>query len=223
MLLGVVTIVPVFQYSNMYRPTPKLSLLAKCKTMQKRCIDRCTKTNASKQHLSRPQAKIRDCFRIFSSMAHGATFGELCVRFNPAELNINERQLVLFGLLEGIIRRVEKFPITVQRNVFYDRPISPTVHVNDPLLHNNSGSQPLPRGQREGVSHRLHGHRTVDDIHRNGKRHTIQDTSQLWNSHNCYYYNGLKSYDEICTKRGISCQQLDMQLSKDRHVIVLLR
>lgn len=205
MLLGVVTIVPVFQYSNMYRPTPKLSLLAKCKAMQKRCIEQCTKTNSSKQHLYRGQAKIRDCFRIFSSMAHGATFGELCVRFNPAELNINERQLVLFGLLEGIIRRVEKFPITVQRNVFYDNAMSPA------LLHINSGSQPLPRDQREGVSHR------------NDKKHLAQDSAHLWTNHNCYYYNGLKSFDEICTKRGISCQQLDKQLSKDRHVIVLLR
>lgn len=223
MLLGVVSLVPVFQYSNIYRPTPKLSLLAKCKTMQKRCIDQCTKVDPTNQHLSRPQAKIRDCFRIFSSMAHGATFGELCVRFNPAELNINERQLVLFGLLEGIIRRVEKFPITVQRNVFYDRPISPTIMLNDQLLHNNSGSQPLPRDQREGISHRLHRNRNFDDIHRNPKKHSTQDNARSLNSHNCYYYNGLKSYDEICTKRGISCQQLDAQLSKDRHVIVLLR
>lgn len=51
---------------------------------------------------------MRDIFRIFASMAHGATFGELCVRFNPAALNINERQMVLFGLLEGLIRRVDK-------------------------------------------------------------------------------------------------------------------
>lgn len=41
-------------------------------------------------------------------MAHGATFGELCVRFNPAALNINERQMVLFGQLEGLIRRVDR-------------------------------------------------------------------------------------------------------------------
>lgn len=53
-------------------------------------------------------AKVKDVFRIFASMAHGATFGELCVRFNPAALNINEKQLVLFGLLEGLIRSVNR-------------------------------------------------------------------------------------------------------------------
>ena len=63
---------------------------------------------------------IRDIFRLFASMAHGATFGELCVRFNPIALNINERQLVLFGLLEGLIRRVDRYPVTVSRDLFAD-------------------------------------------------------------------------------------------------------
>lgn len=60
-------------------------------------------------HLSARQiAKVKDVFRIFASMAHGATFGELCVRMNPAALNINEKQMVLFGLLEGLIRSVNR-------------------------------------------------------------------------------------------------------------------
>lgn len=41
-------------------------------------------------------------------MAHGATFGELCVRFNPAALNINEKQMVLFGMMEGLIKSVNR-------------------------------------------------------------------------------------------------------------------
>lgn len=44
-LLGVAIIVPVFQYSNVYRPTPKLSQLAKCKLLQRRCIERCSKSS----------------------------------------------------------------------------------------------------------------------------------------------------------------------------------
>lgn len=43
-LLGVAIIVPVFQYSNVYRATPKLSQLAKCKDLQKRCVEKCSKS-----------------------------------------------------------------------------------------------------------------------------------------------------------------------------------
>lgn len=261
-LLGVAIMVPVFQYSNVYRPTPKLSTLAKCKKMQQRCMEQCSKVSTcqcgSSASPTAPKAKVRDVFRMFASMAHGATFGELCVRFNPAALNINEKQMVLFGQLEGLIRRVDKYPITVQRNLFYDdEPIHPitspptemtstaaTIKINNTntttdsakySVFNNSGSQPLPRGERHGRSHSHHHSRIQNiehDIDSNaivprqryssvGQQSRVRYQSQ---PSQCYhYYNGLKSFDEICTKRGISCQQLDQQLSKDRHVIVLLR
>lgn len=230
-LLGVAVIVPVFQYSNVYRPTPKLSQLAKCHLLQERCIERCSKSSKFAQfHFffflllkiqkfkDLRQAKVRDCFRIFASMAHGATFGELCVRFNPAALNINEKQMVLFGLLEGLIRRVDRYPITVSRNLFYDNedvfaylnktPITPgPIDTFDPLFGTDTAppkdriSHPLPRG--------------------NSKRQ--QCNSGSVGAQQLFFYNGLKSLDEICCSRGISSGQLEMQLAKDRHVIVLLK
>lgn len=250
-LLGVAIMVPVFQYSNVYRPTPKLAQLAKCKMLQQRCIEQCSKMN-----YSNCRAKVRDVFRMFASMAHGATFGELCVRFDPAALNINEKQMVLFGLLEGLIRRVDKYPITVQRNLFYDdEPIQPPcsslqaennmhrpaiaatkMNATTPkcTIFNNCGSQPLPRGERSGKSHAHHHSRTQKNeidmdsnmqAHRQRQPPTAQNRirGQSGSNHTYHYYNGLHSFDEICTKRGISCQQLESQLSKDRHVIVLLR
>lgn len=44
-LLGVAVTIPLFQYCNVYRPTTKLSLLAKSKELQNKCIDRCSKTS----------------------------------------------------------------------------------------------------------------------------------------------------------------------------------
>lgn len=259
-LLGVAIMVPVFQYSNVYRPTPKLSQLAKCKFMQQRCIEQCSKINfsncSSSGTVPMTKAKVRDVFRMFASMAHGATFGELCVRFNPAALNINEKQMVLFGQLEGLIRRVDKYPITVQRNLFYDdEPIRTTVNSTDILtsttttvtainvigkrstsdatnysVFNNCGSQPLPRGERSGRSHAHHHSRTNNldgDLDTSAftprQRQSSFGHSSRVRCQSYHFYNGLHSFDEICTKRGISCQQLESQLSKDRHVIVLLR
>lgn len=239
-LLGVATVIPVFQYCNIYRPTPKLSQLATCKQLQQLCIEQCTKINSQTNMPMGTKANVRDVFRIFASMAHGATFGELCVRFNPSKLHINERKMVLFGLLEGLIRRVDKYPITVQRNVFYDcEPIrSPIPNAIDTHSNNNSGSQPLPRYQRGKFMNRSNGAGRGGaggvQMMDNNSHDTASNNPFPFNSHErhttlhsnnqCqHYYNGLKSYDEICTKRGISCQQLDAQLSKDHHVIVILR
>lgn len=237
-LLGVAIMVPVFQYSNIYRPTPKLSQLAKCKEMQERCIEQCSRGNGTVSSSSTSKAKIRDIFRIFASMAHGATFGELCVRFNPAALNIHEKQMVLFGQLEGLIRRVDKYPITVPRNLFNDdepiRTNSPTLDIDlEDLIsqtynNNISISRPLPRGECPGKSHRHHHRHTQhfswNEGHSFSSRQRQPSGSKANGQHNqVYFYNGLKSFDEICMKRGISCQVLDSQLAKDRHVIVLLK
>lgn len=43
---------------------------------------------------------------MYSSMTYGVTMKDLCQRLNPQNLRINERRLVQFGLIEGLIRRV---------------------------------------------------------------------------------------------------------------------
>lgn len=53
-------------------------------------------------------AEIRDIFNVYSCMKSGVTLKDLCIRFNPAQLNIDERNLVQFGMLEGFIRRIYK-------------------------------------------------------------------------------------------------------------------
>lgn len=239
-MLGVAILVPVFQYNNVYRPTPKLSQLAKCKEMQERCVEQCSRiklrnlvSKSSNSTKAAPRAKVRDVFRIFASMAHGATFGEVCVRFNPAALNINEKEMVLFGQIEGLIRRVDKFPITVQRNLFYDdepfrtnsAETSPNIN-NQSFYFNNCGSHPLPRGERPGKSHSYHHQQNNSTNGYSAQKnyfHSKSRTSSNQQHQTYHYYNGLKSFDEICMTRGISSQQLESQLAKDRHVIVLLR
>jgi hypothetical protein len=178
-LLGVAVIVPVFQYSNVYRPTPKLSQLAKDLELQKKAVFKCSKSIIK-------QANVRDIFRMFASMAHGATLGELCVRFNPSACNINEKNTVLFGLMEGLIRRVNKYPITVSKNLFTDSD-------GDETNNNNKALNTLDK--------------------------KFTGTSQIKQN----IYTGLKTLDEICCSTGLSCQQLEQHLARDKHVIVLLR
>lgn len=101
---GVVTLIPIFQYSNVYAATPKLKELAEDPKLQERCI-----AYASK--FPRQPAYLRDLYRMYASMTHGSSMRDLCQRLNPQNLRINERKLVQFGLIEGLIRRVYKYPI----------------------------------------------------------------------------------------------------------------
>ncbi|XP_014479273.1 PREDICTED: nitrogen permease regulator 2-like protein isoform X2 [Dinoponera quadriceps] len=101
---GVVTLIPIFQYSNVYAATPKLKQLAEDVKLQERCI-----AYASK--LPRQPAYLRDIYRMYASMTHGNSMRDLCQRLNPQMLRINERRLVQFGLIEGLIRRVYNYPV----------------------------------------------------------------------------------------------------------------
>ncbi|XP_047368665.1 GATOR complex protein NPRL2 isoform X2 [Vespa velutina] len=90
--------------ANVYAATPKLKQLAEDIKLQERCI-----TYASKS--PRQPAYLRDIYRMYASMTHSCSMRDLCQRLNPQNLRINERRLVQFGLIEGLIRRVYKYPI----------------------------------------------------------------------------------------------------------------
>lgn len=47
------------------------------------------------------------------SMTYGVTVRDLCIRFNPQSLNIDERCLIHFGLQHSLIRRLHCYPILV--------------------------------------------------------------------------------------------------------------
>uniref|UniRef100_A0A1B6CWT5 Nitrogen permease regulator 2-like protein n=2 Tax=Clastoptera arizonana TaxID=38151 RepID=A0A1B6CWT5_9HEMI len=103
---GVVSMVPIFQYTNAYTATPKLRRLAIDKRVQEDCL-------LAVAISARQLPTVRDVFRLYSSMTHGTTIRDLCVRFNPVSLCIDERRLVQYGVLEGFIRRVNKYPVLI--------------------------------------------------------------------------------------------------------------
>lgn len=186
LILEVATIVPVFQYSNVYRPTPKISQLAKCPDIQNRAIEACSKSSIHK-------ATIRDILNFYSQLNHGATLGELCVRFNPSAKNINERKTVLFGLLEGLIRPIHRYPVKVSKNMFVG-------YEEEVLVPSTSVSVGIP------ISN---------------KRRSME--SVKFGSNISSYYTGLQTIDEICCKLGVSTQHMEERLALDKHVIVLLK
>ncbi|CAG9773962.1 unnamed protein product [Ceutorhynchus assimilis] len=106
---NVVALVPLFQYGNVYCSTPKLRTLAHDNELQKRCLHYVTRSH-------RQFPNVRDVFRVYAAMSRGTTIKDLCSRFNLCSMRINERKLVQFGVLEGLIRRIQKYPILIGEN-----------------------------------------------------------------------------------------------------------
>lgn len=98
---GVVSLIPIFQYSNVYSGTPQLRKLAKDIKLQKECTEYVSKS-------ARHPPNFRDIFLFYASMARGTTVKDLCIRLNPHAKRINERKLVQFGVLRGFIQRIYK-------------------------------------------------------------------------------------------------------------------
>lgn len=61
---------------------------------------------------------IRQVLLLYSNMCPGMTVKDLCQRFNPNQNGIDEQKLIKFGLLNGIIRRIQKYPILLMQSSF---------------------------------------------------------------------------------------------------------
>jgi len=85
----------------MYTVTPKLRELPLNRELCRDCIAYVSKSE-------RHPPSFRDVFQMFCGMTYGTTIRDLCLRLNPHALRIDEQRLVRFGVLKGIIRRIQK-------------------------------------------------------------------------------------------------------------------
>lgn len=100
----VVKLIPIFQYSNVYIPTPEINQLTHDKRLQKECLDYIGKKGPS-------LPSFHDVFMLYCGLSPGVTVKDLCARYNPANLRVDERRLIQFGMVTGIIRRLHKYPV----------------------------------------------------------------------------------------------------------------
>ncbi|XP_050543707.1 GATOR complex protein NPRL2 [Daktulosphaira vitifoliae] len=96
-----VSLVDLFRYSNMYVSTTKIGILARDKSRYDEAIDVISRPNGSK-------TTIKSIFSMYSAMRQGSRLIDVCLRFNPASLSIDERNLVHYGLANGYIRQIRK-------------------------------------------------------------------------------------------------------------------
>ncbi|XP_045598330.1 GATOR1 complex protein NPRL2 [Procambarus clarkii] len=113
-----VQLLPIFQYSNIYTVTSGIQKLYEDRELQEECQRAVCKTFSS-----RPQQS--HILMLYCSMTYGVTVRDLCIRFNPQALNIDERKLIQFGLQHELIRRLHCYPILLPSG---DPHYTPTKH-----------------------------------------------------------------------------------------------
>lgn len=60
---------------------------------------------------------------MFSALRQGSRYIDVCLRFNPISLNIDERNLVLYGLANGYVRQLRKVKITIDVVMYEEKSI----------------------------------------------------------------------------------------------------
>ncbi|XP_013861874.1 GATOR1 complex protein NPRL2 isoform X1 [Austrofundulus limnaeus] len=112
---GVVTLVSIFQYSNVYCTTPKVQNLIDDKSIQEECLAYVTKQGQKR-------ASLRDVFQLYCGLSPGTTVRDLCSRYSQQLQRVDERRLIQFGLMKSLIRRLQKYPVKVVRDERSRRP-----------------------------------------------------------------------------------------------------
>uniref|UniRef100_A0A4W5RJH1 NPR2 like, GATOR1 complex subunit n=1 Tax=Hucho hucho TaxID=62062 RepID=A0A4W5RJH1_9TELE len=106
---GVVTLVSIFQYSNVYCTTPKVQSLIDDRSIQAECLSYVTKQGQKR-------ACLRDVFQLYCGLTPGTTVRDLCSRYSQQVQRVDERRLIQYGLMKALIRRLQKYPVKVTRD-----------------------------------------------------------------------------------------------------------
>ncbi|XP_013989133.1 tumor suppressor candidate 4 isoform X2 [Salmo salar] len=106
---GVVTLVSIFQYSNVYCTTPTVQSLIDDRSIQEECLNYVTKKGQKR-------ACLRDVFQLYCGLTPGTTVRDLCSRYSQQLQRVDERRLIQYGLMKALIRRLQKYPVKVTRD-----------------------------------------------------------------------------------------------------------
>ncbi|KAL4717667.1 hypothetical protein ACJJTC_000816 [Scirpophaga incertulas] len=107
---GVITLIPVLKFSNMYRATPNLSRFFSDQELQKSCLDFITKGSEAKD-----KPALSHVLEILCSLQQGTTLRAVCERYsNNSALSFDIRRLVVFAQLHGLIKCLKRYPVYIR-------------------------------------------------------------------------------------------------------------
>lgn len=101
----VVGLIPVFLYSNMYSIKPAIHELYSDVALQRECVAYVARDPDSKP------PHFRDVFMLYCALGPGVSVRNLCARHDPALLGVDEQRLVSFGVIKGLLEKLDKYPV----------------------------------------------------------------------------------------------------------------
>lgn len=112
---GVIALVPMFLYSNMYSVKPKVHTLFNDESLQMECLSYVAKDDKNLPN-------FRDVFMLYCALGPGISANALCSRHDLASLGIDEKKLIQFGLIKKFIHKLGKYPVlqSPENNKFRD-------------------------------------------------------------------------------------------------------
>ncbi|XP_067947892.1 GATOR1 complex protein NPRL2-like [Watersipora subatra] len=120
-----IKIIPIFQYSNVYMITADIQRLYKSKDLQAKALQAVKLPN-------KPEPTFDDVLKIYSCFTHGTmmTVKNVCLRLCPqTEMRIDVKKLIQFGVVNGLLRRIHKYPVRTS-DTYY----APETAVGTPYL-----------------------------------------------------------------------------------------
>jgi len=96
--------VDIFQYSNVYALTPEIRRLAEDVALQKECLRVVAVEGA-------PTPSIEAVFSLYACVNQSSTIGDLVRDWECFSNAIDARCFVRFGVANGMLRRVHRYPI----------------------------------------------------------------------------------------------------------------
>lgn len=106
---GVIKIIPVFQYTNVYLLQPDINKLQEDEQLLEDCIKYVTLEGHD-------PPTVRSILQLYCGLSPGTTVRDLCLRHDPKSLGVDERNLIQFGVVRGIIRRLVPHPVKIPGN-----------------------------------------------------------------------------------------------------------
>lgn len=135
------------------------------------------------------------------SLATRATISKRLPEFQSILTVIDERKLILFGLLHGLIRRIEKFPVFLKK---------------EDTASSQNGFTFYPHLQMQ-IPMQIH--------HGNGN--TDESSNNVWDKYRkkmpilYSLFDGSHSFDKICLAHGLSQTELDDIIDRDPDVYTI--
>ncbi|XP_053624319.1 GATOR complex protein NPRL2-like isoform X2 [Plodia interpunctella] len=106
---GVVTLIPVLKFSNMYRATTSLSRLFSDQELQKSCLAFITKGCDFKE-----KPNMSEVLEMLCALQQGTTLRAVCDRHASTPPTFDIRQLIVFAQVHGLIKCLTRYPVYIR-------------------------------------------------------------------------------------------------------------